>query len=145
VTAGASVGGRGHVLSVNGMYGRMSRSIAYENFAVGGLAPPLVNSALLEQRVAMPVLPVASVTGPAAAAVRVSLEEPVWHPYYWIGEASDHSGTPSQVIGIEGAWETQGIWMVRVPGVRLLAGIGYALTGPVRHHTQAYLSVGYRP
>jgi hypothetical protein len=35
--------------------------------------------------------------------------------------------------------------MVRVPGVKLLGGIGYALTGPVRHHTQAYFSVLYRP
>jgi hypothetical protein len=35
--------------------------------------------------------------------------------------------------------------MVRVPGVHLLGGFGYALTGPARHHAQLYLSVGYRP
>jgi hypothetical protein len=35
--------------------------------------------------------------------------------------------------------------MVRVPGATLLGGIGYSLAGPARHHTQAYLSVGYRP
>jgi len=93
----------------------------------------------------MPVLPIAVVNGRAAAALRVSISEPVWRPYYWIGDASDRSGTPLQVIGIEGSWHTDGIWMVRVPGVHLLAGVGYSLSGPARHHTQAYLSVGYRP
>jgi hypothetical protein len=100
---------------------------------------------LLEQRIPMPVLPIATAIGRAAAALRVSLSEPVWRPYYWIGDATDHSGVPNQVIGIEGSWRTEGVWMVRIPGVRLLAGAGYALTGPVRHHAQAYISVGYRP
>jgi hypothetical protein len=144
-SAGFSVRGLGHELALDGLYGRISQAIPFESFAVGGLAPPLVDSALLEQRVAMPVLPIAALTGRAAAALRVSISEPVWRPYYWMGNASDHSGTPSQVIGIEGSWHTDGIWMVRVPGVNLLGGIGYALTGPVRHHTQVYLSVGYRP
>jgi hypothetical protein len=145
VNAGLSVRRLGHELALDGMYGLVSRSIPFESFAIGGLVPPLVDSALLEQRIAMPVLPIAAVTGRAAAAMRVSISEPVWRPYYWIGDASDHSGTPSQVVGLEATWHTDGIWMVRVPGVKLLGGIGYALTGPVRHHTQAYFSVLYRP
>jgi hypothetical protein len=145
VSAGLSVRRLGHELALDGMYGRISRPIPFEAFAIGGLVPPLVDSALLEQRVAMPALPIGAVTGRAVAALRVSISEPVWRPYYWIGDASDHSGTPSQVIGIEGSWHTDGIWMVRVPGVNLLGGLGYTLTGPVRHHTQAYLSVSYRP
>ncbi|MEP7066649.1 MAG: hypothetical protein ABI889_11490 [Gemmatimonadota bacterium] len=143
--ATVSVRGLGHEIAVDGMYGRISKDIPYEDFAIGGLTPPLVNPALLEQRVSMPVLPIATVTGRSAAALRVSLAEPVWRPYYWIGNAGALGGAPSQVIGIEGSWQTPGVWMVRVPGVRLLGGIGYALTGPVRHHTQAYLSIGFRP
>jgi hypothetical protein len=145
VSAGASVRRLGHELTVDGTYGVLSRFIPFESFAIGGLVPPLVDSALLEQRIAMPVLPIAAVNGRAAAALRVSISEPVWRPYYWIGDASEHTGTPIQVIGIEGSWHTDGIWMVRVPGVKLLGGIGYSLTGPVRHHTQLYVSVGYRP
>jgi len=145
VTAGASARRLGHELTVDGLYGIVSRPIPFESFAIGGLVPPLVDSALFEQRIAMPVLPIAVVDGRAAAALRVSISEPVWRPYYWIGDASDRSGTPLQVIGIEGSWHTDGIWMVRVPGVKLLAGVGYSLSGPARHHTQAYLSVGYRP
>lgn len=145
VSAGIAIRGFGHELALDGTYGRISRHIAYEDFAIGGLLPSMVDSALLEQRIPMPVMPIAAVTGRAVAAMRVSIREPVWRPYYWIGDASDHSGTPSQVVGIEGSWHTDGIWMVRVPGVNLLAGVGYALSGPVRHHTQAYLSIGYRP
>jgi hypothetical protein len=145
VSAGMSVRGLGHTLALEGMYGLLSRAIPFESFAVGGLAPPLVDSALFEQRISMPVLPIATVTGRAAAALRLSISEPVWRPYYWIGDASDHSGTASQVVGLEGTWHTNGIWMVRVPGVHLLGGFGYALTGPARHHAQLYLSVGYRP
>ena len=145
VSAGLSVRRLGHELALDGLYGLISRAVPFESFAIGGLVPPLVDSALLEQRIAMPVLPIAAATGRAAAAFRVSISEPVWRPYYWIGDASDHSGTPNQVIGIEGSWHTDGIWMVRVPGVKLLGGIGYALTGPMRHHTQAYFSVLYRP
>jgi hypothetical protein len=145
VSAGASVRRLGHELALDGMYGRLSKPIPFESFAVGGLAPPLVDSALLEQRVAMPALPIAAVNGRAAATLRVSVSERVWRPYYWIGDASDHSGTPIQVVGVEGSWRTDGIWMVRVPGVKLLGGIGYTLSGPVRHHAQAYVSVGYRP
>jgi hypothetical protein len=144
-SAGGSVHGLGHEVAFDGSYGYLSRSIPYESFAMGGLAPAIVDSALLEQRIAMPVLPIGAVTGRSFASLRVSLAEPIWRPYYWIGEASDHTGTPIQVIGIEASWRTVGVWMVRVPGVRLLGGVGYSLTGPVRHHAQAYISIGYRP
>jgi hypothetical protein len=49
------------------------------------------------------------------------------------------------VVGVEGSWRTDGVWIVRVPGTILLGGIGYSLEGPARHHAQAYLSVRYRP
>ena len=145
VTAGGTARRLGHEVAVAGMYGHLSKPIPFERFANGGLVPPLLDSALLEQRIAMPVLPIAAVSGRSVAALRVSISEPVWRPYYWIGDASDDAGTPIQVIGVEGSWHTDGIWMVRVPGVNLLGGFGYSLTGPVRHHAQAYLSVGYRP
>ena len=145
VTGALAVRGRGHALTVDGMYGRISRDIPYENFALGGLAPPLVDSTLLAQRVSMPVLPIAAASGRAVATLRVSAPGAIWRPYYWIGSASDDLGPWSQVIGIEGSWHTDGVWMVRVPGVNLLGGIGYSLAGAERHHAQAYLSVIYRP
>ena len=145
LTGAVTVKGRGHALALDGMYGRISRDIPYEKFALGGLAPPLVDSTLLAQRVSMPVLPIAAATGRAVATLRVSAPGAIWRPYYWIGSARDELGPWSQVVGIEGKWHTDGVWMVRVPGVNLLGGIGYSLAGAERHHTQAYLSVGYRP
>jgi Tol biopolymer transport system component len=145
LTGAATVRGRGHALALDGMYGRISADIPYENFALGGLAPPLVDSALLAQRVSMPVLPIAAATGRSVATLRISAPGAIWRPYYWIGSASDVLGPWSQVIGIEGNWQTEGVWMVRVPGVNLLGGIGYSLAGADRHHAQAYMSVVYRP
>jgi hypothetical protein len=144
-TGALAVKGFGYELALDGMYGRISRDIPYEKFALGGLAPPLVDTALLEQRVSMPVLPIAAATGRSVATVRASIPGPIWRPYYWIGSAGDDLGAWTQVVGIEGSWHTNGIWMVRVPGVSLLGGIGYSLAGAARHHTQAYLSIGYRP
>ncbi|HEV7703928.1 MAG TPA: hypothetical protein VGO46_06520 [Gemmatimonadaceae bacterium] len=145
LTGAVTVRGRGHALALDGMYGRISRDIPYENFAVGGLAPPLVDSTLLAQRVSMPVLPIAAAVGRSVATFRASVPGPIWRPYYWIGSAGDDLDRWTQVIGIEGTWHTDGVWMVRVPGVSLLGGIGYALAGADRHHAQAYLSVLYRP
>jgi hypothetical protein len=145
VTGAAAVKGMGHELALDGMYGRVSRTIAYEQFAVGGLATPLVDSTLLDQRVSMPVLPIGVATGTSVATLRASIPGAIWRPYFWIGSANAVDGAWSQVVGIEGSWSTEGVWMVRVPGVKLLGGIGYSLAGAARHHTQAYFSVSYRP
>jgi hypothetical protein len=104
-----------------------------------------MDSSILAQRVSMPVLPIAVATGTEIKTLRVSLPGPIWRPYYWIGSANDESGNRRQVIGIEAGWRTDGVWIVRVPGASLLGGIGYSLTGPVRHHVQGYMSVAYRP
>jgi hypothetical protein len=144
-TGALSVKRRGRELALDGMYGRISRDIPYEDFALGGLTPSLVDTALLAQRVSMPVLPIGAATGRSVATLRASVPGAIWRPYYWIGSASNELGPWTQVIGIEGTWHTDGVWMVRVPGVRLLGGIGYSLAGAARHHTQAYLSVAYRP
>lgn len=146
LTAGLSVHGMGREIALDGLYGAVSgTSPQFERFAVGGLASPLMDSSVLAQRVSMPVLPIAVATGTEVATMRVSMPGPIWRPYYWIGSANDRIGEWSQIVGIEGSWHTDGVWIVRVPGASLLGGVGYSLSGPVRHHAQAYLSVAYRP
>jgi hypothetical protein len=146
VTGELSVRAMGEELALDGMYGRIDHAdIPFEQFTLGGLAPPLVQPPLLAQRVPMPVLPIGVGSGRSVATLRASLPGPVWRPYYWAGSAGEMLHDWSQVVGIEGEWHTDGVWMVRVPGVHLLGGIGYSLSGAWRHHPQAYLSVGYRP
>lgn len=146
LTGGASVHGMGHELAIDGLFGAVSTfAPQFERFALGGLAPTLVDTALLAQRVSMPVLPIGVATGSRIATARVSLPGPIWRPYYWLGSANDRIGAWSQVVGLEGSWRTDGIWLVRVPGANLLGGFGYSLTGPAKHHAQAYVSVNYRP
>ena len=146
LTGALSVHGLGKELALDGTYGRIDRGdVPFESFAIGGLAPPLVQPPLLAQRIPMPVLPVATAGGRTVATARASVSGPVWRPYYWLGSAGESLRDWSQVIGVEAEWSTDGVWMVRVPGVHLLGGIGYSLTGAWRHHTQAYLSVRYDP
>ena len=146
LTGALSLHGMGHELAIDGLYGVMSGDAPqFERFALGGLAPMLVDTALLAQRVSMPVLPIGVATGFEIETLRVSIPGSIWRPYYWIGSANDRLGAWSQVVGVEGRWRTDGIWIVRLPGATLLGGIGYALEGPARRHTQAYLSVSYRP
>ena len=146
VTGSFAIKGMGHKLAVDALYGAVSASAPqFERFALGGLAPPLMDSSILAQRVSMPVLPIAVATGSEIETVRLSLPGPIWRPYYWIGSANDQNGSWSQVIGVEAGWHTDGVWIVRVPGATLLGGIGYSLTGPARHHLQGYMSIAYRP
>jgi hypothetical protein len=49
------------------------------------------------------------------------------------------------VVGIEAEVATGGIWIVKLPGARVLGGIGYSLDAPVRHQTRGYFSITYRP
>ena len=146
LTGSLTVRGWGRELALDGAYGRLDRAeTPFEQFTLGGLEPPLTEPAILAQRVAMPVLPVGVAVGRSLATVRASVPSAIWRPYYWAGSAGETLRDWSQVVGIEGEWHTDGVWMVRVPGVHLLGGIGYSLTGAWRHHTQAYLSVAYRP
>jgi hypothetical protein len=146
ISGTASATGLGRELALDGSYGRIDRaSLPFEQFALGGLPPALIDPALLSQRISMPALPVALATGRAVATARVSLPGPVWRPYYWGGSAGGDLRRWIQVAGVEGEWHTDGIWMLRVPGARLLGGVGYVVRGPLRHHTQAYVSVSYRP
>jgi hypothetical protein len=127
-------------------YGRVDRrDIPFERFVLGGTESPLFDSALLSQRVAMPALPVGVAAGRNVALYRISLPGPGLRPYYWGATAGDELGRWKRVIGLETELSTEGLWPARVPGVSLLAGLGYSLTDPFRRRARTYLSITYRP
>ena len=96
-------------------------------------------------RVAMPALPVGVAAGRRFAMYRASLPLAGLRAYFWGGKAGDALGRWHQVVGLEGAFRTDGIWPIRVPGVQILGGVGYSLSEPVRHDTQLYLTIDFRP
>ena len=140
------LGTRGFAVDLRAAYGEVTRSAdSFEQFVLGGTAPPLYGDALLVQRVAMPALPVGVAAGRRFAMYRASLPLAGLRAYFWGGSAGDALGRWHQVVGLEGAFHTDGIWPIRVPGVQILGGVGYSLSEPVRHDTQVYLTIDFRP
>ncbi|HEU4642741.1 MAG TPA: hypothetical protein VFS44_09815 [Gemmatimonadaceae bacterium] len=145
-TASLSVHSPRLAITAEGGWGRVtSDADPFEQFAIGGSRPPLFDAALLEQRIAMPALPVGVAGGRSAAFFRIALPRSPLTPYYWGGSAGGTLREWHRVVGLEGAFRTDGLWPVRVPGVRAVLGVGYSLDRPLRHETRAYASVTYRP
>ncbi|MBX6332981.1 MAG: hypothetical protein IRY91_14130, partial [Gemmatimonadaceae bacterium] len=146
--AGASVTvrTRSFALSGDGAYGIVSRNgSAFEQFTLGGTGAPFFDSALLTQRVVMPALPVAVAGGRQFAAYRVALPRRGLVPYFWSGSAGESLRDWHHVVGLEATFQAHGLWAVRLPDVRVVGGVGYSLSRPVRHETRGYLSLTYRP
>jgi hypothetical protein len=146
VSAGILVQRRNLGIAGEAAYGIIDRgTVPFEQFVLGGTAPMLFESPLLAQRIAMPALPVGVATGKQFASYRLSIPGAGLQPYYWGASAGSELHRWIQVVGLEWAFQADGLWVVRLPDVRVLLGAGYSLTDPVRHHTHLYLSLTYRP
>jgi len=136
--------GTGIALEVTG--GQVTRDApAYEQFVLGGAPPPLTDSPLLSQRVAIPALPFAARGADRFAIGRVSLSGDGLSPYWLVANVGDLSGRWNRVIGIEEDLSTEGIPLIRVPAARVLAGVGYSLDEPARKEWRWYFSAIIRP
>jgi len=146
VSAGLLVQRRHMGLAGEASYGVVNRDAApFEQFVVGGTAPMLFEAPLLAQRIPMPALPVGVAAGRQFASYRLSIPGNGLQPYYWGASAGSTLGRWHQVVGLEWVIQANGLWVVRLPDVRLLLGAGYSLSEPVRHKTHAYLTLTYRP
>ena len=133
-------------LEVGGSYGKMDNaSASFEQFSLGGSSPPFFESALYGQRVEMLAMPAGIQVGSQVATVTVALPFMGVRPYYWSGSAAPQLDYWERVIGIESGYSTDGIWFARLPGLRLLGGVGYAFSGSWRYKTRFYLAATFRP
>ena len=146
VSAGARVARNGLGIAALAMYGQVSRDApAYEDFALGGTDPMLYDQPIASERVAMPAAPLGIATGRRVAAYRVDLPFGVFNPYFWSGSAGESLHVWHRIVGIETSIEETGVSAIHVPDMRVVAGVGYSLDDPTRHHTTLYLSWVYRP
>lgn len=130
-------------LRADGSYGRVSGGApAFEAFAAGGGANPLVDDAALAQRIPMPAATFGVVAGRELATWRLSTRVAGVTPYLW-GAAGD--GSRYRVAGVEGELASGLSNVVGLPGMRLTAGLGVPLDEPGRHEPRAYFSISYAP
>lgn len=133
-------GGRGSV-----RYAAVSDGApAFERLVIGGLPSPLVDGRLLDQRWAMPAMPVGTAAGSRAISYRLESSLLGLRPYLWGAAAGDGPRAWHRVAGVEYVLDVAPLAFVGLPAVHLVGGVGRSLDAPFER-TRAYVTVGYSP
>jgi hypothetical protein len=118
----------------------------WETFAAGGLVSPLVDPALLTQRLPLPAVPVGYLFGERIWTVRVEARgRGGLTPFWWAGTAGDELGDWKRVAGIEWVLDQRAIPYLGFPASRVEAGIARVLDEPLSHETRGWFSLSFRP
>ncbi len=146
-SATLSLGAGGGAIRGSVGYGRLSRDApGFERFVVGGVRSPLVDPALLSQRVTLAAAPLGVRAGRDLYTYRVALGGEMGPtPYYEGFSTRGGFADAFRVVGVEMAISLGNTPVIAVPAVRTLAGVGYMLDEPYRKKTRAYVSVEWRP
>jgi hypothetical protein len=137
----AGLNGRGEVT-----YGAVSADAPrWERFEVGGARQPLFDDWVLPQRLPLPAARFGVVRGREVLAYRLGTQLSGVTPYLAGAAGGGGHGAWYRVAGVEAAFETPPMNLLRIPGVRLVAGAGYPLDAPDRHKVRLYGTVTYRP
>lgn len=152
-TVSASLGASGPLIpfpiSAAATYGRMTTGAPlFEQFALGGGPPVVLDRLLIAQRWAMPVLPAETAVGASAFAYRVNVavSPVVW--YWWAG-ATAPPGDPftewHRVVGVEWSEAVSAIVPAGTPAARGVIGVGESFDTPFRRKVRAYVSLVINP
>ncbi len=135
-------------LAASAAYGRTDAADQFERFALGGDPSPLVDRALLSQRIAMPVLPTGISIGSSVFTYRVAVPAFTLTPYIWAGSAAglgQRFASWHRVIGLDWTTAVPHIAVTGTPAARVQLGAGESLDAPLRKRVGAYLSVVLDP
>jgi hypothetical protein len=148
--AGLSLGFRDDEQGITGSlrYGATAADAPlYERFSLGGARPPLMDEALMTQRVEMPALPFGVAGGHRVVVYRGTLASAGLEPYYWGASVDAGEGFERwhRVVGLEMDVALPAFPFLRTPAIDVRAGVGYSLDEPFRKKTQLYSTVVYRP
>jgi hypothetical protein len=146
VSASVALGGRAVIpVSAAATYGTVSSGAApFEQLALGGSASPLIDAALLSQRIAMPALPVGIRAGSSAFTYKATLTEQPLSLYYWGASTApvrDRFTAWNRVIGVEWTSSIAAVPVAGTPAARGQIGVGESLDAPLRHRVRAYVGV----
>ena len=136
-------------LDASSSYGRVSTNAPpFEQFVVGGLPSNLVDASLLTQRLSVPALPTGVAGGDRVLTYRAATSLAGLSPYFFgasAGFATNRFEEWHRVVGLELTMDQTAVPVLGLPGARLVAGVGYSLDAPVRHHGRGYLTATLRP
>lgn len=118
----------------------------FERFAVGGVAPPLVEGFVLAQRVALPTLPAATLVGRRALVLEGAIGTGSGlAPFFRAARGGAGFDRWVRVAGLEASIDAPAVPYFRIPAVRARFGIGRVLDGPNEDEQRVWLSARFHP
>jgi len=136
-------------VQLRGTFGRLVGSPhPFERFTIGGTASPLGDSAAMNQRYAMPMLPTGVASGTVLMTWRAALPSAGWTAYVEGASASDSlygRRAWHRVAGLEIRADVPPIPVAFSPRVRGRIGAAYMLDAPFRRTVRGYLSMQLEP
>jgi hypothetical protein len=119
----------------------------FELFAVGGGVSPVVDSALLRQRFAIPMLPTAIAMGSSLIAWRVAYPGAATLFFEGAGAAPDFEAFPTwhRAVGVERRFAYGPVPLGFLPRVEIRAGGGILLDPPFRRKVRVFGEIRFEP
>ncbi|MDX1661009.1 MAG: hypothetical protein R3326_04385 [Gemmatimonadota bacterium] len=114
-------------------------------FALGGVVSPIVDPAVISQRIPDPALPVGWSVGERAASIRLAWRSDGGETYYRWTSAGESIGSWKRVVGSEASWSQPPVAFLGLPAIDLTLGVARLLDPPLEGETRLYGSVRYRP
>jgi hypothetical protein len=144
VAVTAAAGGRAIRASLSG--GTLGgEAPAFEAFTVGGIANPLIDDAVLSQRLSHPALPLGITSGTEVMVWRVATDFAGSEVYLSNASALGWRNEQHRLVGIERSLANLRLPIINIPGVAAMAGAAYSIDAPFRREFRVYGGVTITP
>jgi hypothetical protein len=118
----------------------------YEQFLVGGNAPPFADAPVHSERVPLPGVPAGFATGERVGYARLSLGGmTLLEPSLTFVSAGSRRDSWQRLIAAERELTLPSLGVARLPAVRARAGLSYSIDAPYRRKARAYATLTYVP
>jgi hypothetical protein len=118
----------------------------FEHFSLGGSPSPLIDEALIAQRIAMPALPTGVDAGRSLLAYRVSIPFATLSPFLWGASTNRVNGRYSnwhRVLGAELSLAFPPIPFAGTPAARAQVGLGRSIDEPFAKKLRGYVNLTF--
>lgn len=132
-------------LEAHGTLGRLSANApAFERFVVGGIPAPMLDRALLTQRIDVAGLPFGIAVGERVAAYRLALPSGLLRPFFADHRTGPRLDVRHRVAGVERTFTSDGAPLLGIPGIEAVGGALYSLDEPFRKKIRAYAAIVWK-